>query len=537
MNNFQDKDIAALKQQFDKDVKMLYPLPSTNELQANGYKVEAPQPLPDSSPKVLPFDLRMLPGSIRNYVADIAERQQCPIDFVAITSVCGLAAVLGRKALICPKQNDDWVVVPNLWGAIIGRPSAMKSPAMKAALEPLKRIDSDAAKQYEIAKEDHEINKEFAELSKATAKENAKKQIRDGNEKAAKATLQAASFSEPFPTRKRLVVNDASVEKLGELLNENPNGLILVRDELVGWLAKLTREEFQMERAFYLECSEGNGYYIYDRIGRGTINIKSTTLSVIGGIQPSRISPLIRDAIRGTSDDGLVQRLQLAVWPDDIGTWEWIDRTPNEKARESYLAAFENLYALTFNTNNDKPPCFRFTEEAQALFIEWMEEIQKIARKGDLPPALESHLLKMPKTVASLALLFQILGDDSFRYNEKTKHLDYTVGIVAISQALEWADYLKSHAERVYSIITNQSLEGTRLILKRMDKLKDDFTARDIQRKEWTGLTEIQTVEDALDYLVDYKHITSSEIPSSSSGGRPTIRYYKNPCYLSKVKK
>jgi hypothetical protein len=51
----------------------------------------------------------------------------------------------------------------------------------------------------------------------------------------------------------RLVVNDSSVEKLGELLNENPNGLTLVRDELSGWLGKLSKEEFQSERAFYLE--------------------------------------------------------------------------------------------------------------------------------------------------------------------------------------------------------------------------------------------------------------------------------------------
>jgi hypothetical protein len=50
------------------------------------------------------------------------------------------------------------------------------------------------------------------------------------------------------------VVNDSSVEKLGEILNENPNGLLLVRDELAGFLAKIESEEFQSDRAFYLEA-------------------------------------------------------------------------------------------------------------------------------------------------------------------------------------------------------------------------------------------------------------------------------------------
>ena len=97
----------------------------------------------------------------------------------------------------------------------------------------------------------------------------------------------------------RLVVNDATVEKLGELLNENPNGLLLIRDELPGWLAKMESDEYQSDRAFYLEAFNGDGRFTYDRIGRGTIAIENCTLSIIGGIQPSRLAPLVRGAVSG----------------------------------------------------------------------------------------------------------------------------------------------------------------------------------------------------------------------------------------------
>jgi hypothetical protein len=44
------------------------------------------------------------------------------------------------------KRHDDWTVIPNLYGAMIGRPSLLKSPAMKRAVEiPLSGCDRSKA--------------------------------------------------------------------------------------------------------------------------------------------------------------------------------------------------------------------------------------------------------------------------------------------------------------------------------------------------------------------------------------------------------
>lgn len=279
----------------------------------------SPKPLPEARPSVLPFQAQMLPEAIRDYIYDVADRQQSLPDFVAVAAIIGLSGLLGSKALICPKQRDDWAITPNQWGAIIGRPSAMKSPSMKEALRPLRRFDIDAATQFEEDMKAYEEECELIKLEREAAKTKAKTALKKDDREAAREALKI-SEDVILPLRKRLVVNDATVEKLGELLNENPNGLILVRDELSGWLAKLYTEKHQSDRAFYLECFDGNSSYTYDRIERGTIVIQNCTLSIIGGIQPSKIATLVRDAIRGTADDGLIQRFQLAVWPDDIGT-------------------------------------------------------------------------------------------------------------------------------------------------------------------------------------------------------------------------
>src|SRR6266851_2930744 len=69
------------------------------------------------------------------------------------------------------------------------------------------------------------------------------------------------------PVAKRYLVNDTTVEKLGELLNHHPNGLLLFRDELSGWLHTMDRPGHENDRAFYCEAWNGTSAYTYDRIG------------------------------------------------------------------------------------------------------------------------------------------------------------------------------------------------------------------------------------------------------------------------------
>ena len=475
-----------------------------------------PKPIESSLPPVSPFDAELLPDSLRDYVLDVADRQQAPPDFAAVAAICGLAALAGNRVRIRPKQHDDWEVVPNLWGAIIGRPSAMKSPAMRSALAPLYAIQDSLKKDWEGAQREAGIEAALSGLDAKEAAKNAAKAIKGGDREEAKRLLSERANGNGETPCPRLIVNDATVEKLGELLNENPHGLLLIRDELPGFLAKMESEEYQSERAFYLEAFNGDGKYTYDRIGRGTIPIENCTLSIIGGIQPARIAPLVRGASTGISDDGLIQRLQLTVWPDDIGSWKWTDRHPDAAARERYYAAFRGLH--DFARGFDTPAIFGFSSAAQDMFKQWMTEIQTEARSGKLPSVLESHILKMPKTVAALALIFELV--DGGRS---------AIGSVAAARALDWADYLRSHAARLYSAGSVMAENGARLIIERRAQLPESFTARDVQRRAWAGLADRDTVAAAIELLVAAGTCREALSISSPTGGRPSIGYIWNP--------
>lgn len=487
------------------------------ESHTEGGTEQPPSPLPDTLPPVPPFDPeKLLPAELRHYAVDVAQRQQSPIEYSAVAALVGLSAVVGRKILMRPKQHDDWTITPNLWGALIGGPSTMKSPALQAMRFPLDEIEADARRAHEAMLATHAGDAEIAEMESKAAKKRAEKLVSQGKREEAKDELDKVSTpSDPPSHPPRLIVNDATVEALGEKLNENPNGVLLLRDELYGWQAKMQQEEYASDRAFYLECFNGNGRYTYDRIGRGTVAVEHCILSIIGGIQPARIARLVRGTTRGTEDDGLLQRFQLAVHPDPVTSWQWVDRPPSQHAKERYQAVFTRLHALPTPPEDSEPPHWHFSQTAQSEFIRWAEALHQEARTGNLPPAMEAHLLKMPKTVCSLALLFALVNGEQ-----------ETVGLDATQMALAWADFLRRHAERVYSAATSQNLAGAKLILNRREKLPQPFKAKQVQQRGWSGLDSTEAVAAALDLLEEHGYLRSIE---TRTGGRPRIDYHWNP--------
>src|SRR5262249_6279125 len=145
----------------------------------------------------------------------------------------------------------------------------------------------------------------------------------------------------------RYLVNDATVEKLGALLNENPNGVLVFRDELVGWMRTMDREGHENDRSFFCECWNGTGSYTYDRIGRGTTHIKAVCISILGGMTPGPLQTYLREAFaRGASDDGLIQRFQLMVYPDVAAEWRNVDRWPETAAKQRAFEIFRDLARL-----------------------------------------------------------------------------------------------------------------------------------------------------------------------------------------------
>lgn len=480
-----------------------------------------PMPIPDALPPVKPFDFDLLPDSLRPWIQDIAERVQCPPDFPAVGAMISLAAVVGRKIGIRPKRRDDWLEVPNLWGAIIGRPGVMKSPALRESMRPLRKLEAQAAEAFASEAREWRRERELSKLKREAERANIVKAFKGG--KAVSADALGDEITDDEPHARRYVVNDCSVEALGEILRFNPIGTLAYRDELIGLLKSLDKEGNEGARGFFLSAWSGTDGYTFDRIGRGlNLRIEACCLSLLGSIQPAVIGSYLRQAVEGGGDDGLLSRFQLLVWPDIAGEWRNIDRWPDTEARAGAYAVFERLDTLDplaagAQCEDGGIPFLRFDEPAQELFSEWRADFEPRIRNGNDHAAFEAHLAKYRKLVPSLALLIHLAEDGGA-----------AVGETALLKALSWAEYLESHARRAYASVTQAEAQSARELLNRIRRgeVPDPFGPRDVYLKHWAFLSNPEETHQAVKLLTDLDYLREER---QETGGRPKALYWINP--------
>jgi hypothetical protein len=479
-----------------------------------------PVDLPSGLKPVAAFDPEFLPRNIAPWVCDISDRMQCPPDFVAVSAVTALGSAVGRKVGIRPQQQTDWLEVPNFWGCIVGRPGAMKSPAMAEALKPLQRLETEARKANAAAQLTFATDIEAYKLRKQHAQQKAKGAIDRGED-----ISRLLSVDEPqAPKARRFIVNDCTYEALGEILADNPTGVLASRDELISLLKTLDREEYAAARGFFLTAWNGTSGYTFDRIMRGRTHIEAACVSLLGSTQPGRIAEYMHRAVAGgAGDDGLIQRFGLLVWPDQCPEWKDVDRYPDSEARQLAWQAFERLSefaplaAGAELDNFESIPFLRFDLSAHHLFSEWREALERRLRSGELHPALESHLSKYRKLVPGLALINHLTDNGSGLVDE-----------MATLRAISFAEYLETHAQRAYAAGSEAEAGAAAAILRRIRKsdLTDGFSARDIRQRDWSNLTDKNQIQAGLALLVDCDWIAAEHV---DTGGRPKTVYRINP--------
>ena len=498
---------------------------STNTIHTNIVTHDTDSPtLPESLPSlpsVLPFNYSYLPDTLRGYVQDISERMQCPPDFGAVGVFVMIAALTGRKVGIRPMRNNDWTVIPNLWGTVIGNSGIMKSPTLSEVLSPIKRLQALAFDEYSNAKAEYDANTELAKIQKSVRKSEAKKALKESNAANALKILKPDE-ADVFPILKRYMTNNPSYEALGELLIENPKGLLVESDELIGLLKQLDTSGQEVARSFYLTAADGSSPYTFDRIIRGRgLHIPALCLSIIGGIQPGVLAEYVRQATGGgMGADGLLQRFGLMVYPDINPEWREIDRYPDKDAREivtELVERLDNLNPADIDAEIDPyggVPFLHFDIAAQGLFSEWRSVLEHRLRSGEEHPAIISHLSKYRKLIPSLALINHLCD---------VKH--GSVGEEALLRAITFSEYLESHAQRIYSYATRPDIDAAKTLLKRLssEKLSNPFKARDVYRAGWAGLETSNKAQAAINLLLEYHHLNEDEIVT---GGRPSTHYH-----------
>lgn len=498
-----------------------------------------PEPIGQQLPAVPALDTKLIPAPLRGWIADVAYRMQCPADYCAVGALVALAGIVGAAIGIRPKQRDDWLVIPNLWGGIIGPPSKKKTPALAEMLKALARLElaaKDGSQQAKAAAADPEtkikqklLKKELEAAIKAEREESqmtqaagayidAKRKIkappsknqRSNPRPAATIKLELASLTTPQKNslQQRFRTNDATIEALHDLLSENPRGILVFRDELVGLLKAWDKQGHEQDRAFYLEAWNGHGSFPLDRIGRGHVICDNLCVSILGGTQPDRVRSYLYQARR--DNDGLLQRYQLLIYPDSTAYTGMVDDYPDTSARDTAFSLFDTLARADFllvaeSDKYGKIPYLHFAPAAQEIFNAWYDDLHlNQIEAPDTPLLIVEYLSKQPKTFAALALLFHLI-DRAEAIQQGSP--PGPVSEAAARCAQGWCSYLAAHARRIFALGQTLQSQAASELARRIQvgalDAQETFTPRDIYRKQWTLLDDREIVEQAIAELVD----------------------------------
>lgn len=464
-------------------------------------------------------------GGVWPLLNGIAQGAGSPVDYVATAFLVSSASLIGGKRRVRPFDTSPWSEPCILWAGVVGDPSAKKSPALDAVTGPLRAIEADHAEEHGNRLLAWQAQVERSKVERAAWQDDVKAAQKD---KLATPSLPTDAVEPEEPQRRRTIIGDATPEAVGAILASNPVGTMVCRDELAGLFTSFDRYS-PGGREQWLEAFGGRPFVIDRKGSKGPLIIPFNGVSVIGGIQPEKMST----ALFGVADDGLVARF-LWAWPDPI---------PFTRPRSiADLSALEDIYRRldgigwgTGEDGKDVPVTVSLSPEAADLFEAWGRD--NATGVEDCGALYKSFCGKMEGVLLRLALVAEYVGWALNGGREPD-----SISIDTIAAAAEFVDkYAKPMALRVYGDASLPVVERNAAILARYI-IKNQFqriNARDLKRaphkSQLPTMRMAQPLDEALAYLVDAGWLRESPSRNSDLPGRQRADFIVNPAIFGGI--
>lgn len=313
--------------------------------------------------------------------------------------LAGLAAVSGavdkRTSL---SITPSWKVPPNLWTMTIGEPSDKKTPGSRPMFAPLRKLEHEDRNRYEAEM----LKWKGIEARHAAEMKHYREWQASPDSAMPNAVPPNVTPLPPMPANLRLLVNDATSQKLVAMAEQRPKGFLLYLDEMQRWLSKLSDPRNGDDRGSWIQAYE-TGPYTMDRMGAGSIQVENLAMSLYGNCQPQ----VFRDTVKGASTDGIIQRfLPVVLNPNFNAMWQ--EAVPSWASSEH---DYEQLIRRVFGM-----PAFeyRLSEGGNKVFREFCAgalKFRDVERRFNSSPTYQTALGKMEGNCARLILLFHIIDD------------------------------------------------------------------------------------------------------------------------------
>lgn len=355
----QATDNTALRREVDLLRSDVLKLRTTGHAEPDGYIWPEPVNLLRTSAAV-PLDDGDVPDVLGGYGLMWAREAGFDPTASIACAVVAAAAALDDGFRIEVSRATGWYESARLWAALLTPPGGGKSPAIREMTKPLREAHREQVEAY------------------------------------ARQTAGLAD-DDQRPPRPALFTNDCTVEKLSEVLSDNPRGLLYVVEELDSWIGAhdAYRNGGGKDRGEWLQLYDGGPHQI-DRVRRGSFFVPNWGVSLLSACTPSALK---RYASK-LPNDGLLQRvLPFMVQP------------PVAMRHVPGLSALRGEYEATqgrlLSYRAEGVAVVRMTDEAREVFATAATRFRELALAcGTFNESLAGHVAKYGAMLARLALTF-----------------------------------------------------------------------------------------------------------------------------------
>lgn len=466
--------------------------------------VDAP---PEPPTPYRPFPVDVLPPVLQNLAKHAASALQCDPAAVALPALAVAASAIGTTRQLQIKSS--WIEPPILWCLLLAESGEKKSPAMDVAMWPLKRLQV-------------ECSKEFADVKKKHQADVLRWRV-DVQEWKANGAMGDPPDPPESPAMRHLFTTDPTAEAVAAMLQENPRGLLLGRDELNGWLAGFDayKKSKGADVSAWLEMHRA-GVAKVDRKGQGgSVFIPRAAVSVAGTIQPGVFARSLGAGSNGGEhvENGLAARLLIAAPPRRQSGWT--DAEVPRWVIDAWEETVRSLHNLTPRDDDGEPQTLYLTDAARERFIDFVNE--HAAERDTLPtPALRAAWAKLEGYAARIAQVVCLVRTDGKGKEVSANDMEAGIRI---------ARWFGGEARRVYRMLGLSSVAERKA--ERERRLDDLFqlvasmddgraTARDIQRRRRVYAADHDLLEADLEEMARRRWGKYDYPPTTARGGHPS---------------
>jgi Protein of unknown function (DUF3987) len=284
-------------------------------------------------------------GDLYKSLLSAANNFNIPVEILVFCLLPILSARIPSETRLLINPGTNYLVPALRWNALIGETGTKKTPVLKALLAPLLSIQKQIATKYKEQKDIYD--KEYGVWK--TEKVNDR-----GEEPTPPAPMIDCYFS------------DFTIESIGQSISDHPDDSYLVFvDELAGFFKSMDAyRKAGGDRQKWLDLYNAGALKI-NRKGSPTIFCSHTSVSLLGGLQPSVLEQMIKTD--ESSEDGLWNRFMFCRLP----------QAKTAAFSHNSISLFDCLSSLYLNLAAAKPVEHKLSDAAKPLWEAWHDAIEE----------------------------------------------------------------------------------------------------------------------------------------------------------------